>query len=92
MPIRNVVLTDTQSDLIDCLIASGRYQNESEALRAGLRILDREDIDASVLRGEKHPVLRARLSVPERENIGARCRGYDQDKACAADGWQRGGT
>lgn len=50
MATRNVVLTDTQSDLVDRLIASGRYQNASEALRAGLRLLEREEADLSALR------------------------------------------
>jgi len=36
MATRNVVLTETQSDLVDRLVASGRYQNASEALRAGI--------------------------------------------------------
>jgi antitoxin ParD1/3/4 len=50
MATRNVVLTDTQSYLVDRLIASGRYQNASEALRAGLRLLEREEADLSALR------------------------------------------
>lgn len=52
---RNVVLTETQSDLVDRLVASGRYQNASEALRAGLRLLEREEAELGDLR--------ARLSV-----------------------------
>ena len=55
MATRNVVLTETQSDLVDRLVASGRYQNASEALRAGLRLLEREEAE---LRD-----LRSRLSV-----------------------------
>ena len=35
MATRNVVLTESQSALVDRLVASGRYQNASEALRAG---------------------------------------------------------
>ena len=47
---RNVVLTETQSDLVDRLVASGRYQNASEALRAGLRLLEREEAEMTDLR------------------------------------------
>lgn len=45
MATRNVVLTETQSELVDRLVASGRYQNASEALRAGLRLLEREEAE-----------------------------------------------
>ena len=47
---RNVVLTDAQSDLVNRLVASGRYQNASEALRAGLRLLEREEAELNELR------------------------------------------
>lgn len=50
MATRNVVLTDTQSELVDRLIAAGRFQNASEALRAGLRLLEREESELTALR------------------------------------------
>jgi antitoxin ParD1/3/4 len=50
MATRNVVLTDRQSALVDRLVASGRYQNASEALRAGLRLLEREEAELGALR------------------------------------------
>lgn len=50
MPTRNVVLTDAQSELVDRLIVSGRYQNASEALRAGLRLLEREEAELGEVR------------------------------------------
>lgn len=50
MATRNVVLTDTQSELVDRLIAAGRFQNASEALRAGLRLLEREESELEALR------------------------------------------
>jgi antitoxin ParD1/3/4 len=51
MPTRNVVLTDRQEDLIETLVESGRYQNASEVLRDGLRLVEqREAEDASKLR------------------------------------------
>jgi antitoxin ParD1/3/4 len=43
MPTRNVVLTDHQAALVERLVESGRYQNASEVLREGLRLVeDRE--------------------------------------------------
>ncbi len=50
MATKNVVLTESQAALIDRLIASGRYQNASEALRAGLRLLEQEEAQLDVLR------------------------------------------
>jgi len=50
MATKNVVLTDTQSDFVDRLVSSGRYQNASEALRAGLRLLEREETELAELR------------------------------------------
>lgn len=50
MPTRNVVLTDRQEELIDALVQSGRYQNASEVLREGLRLVEqREGEDAAKL-------------------------------------------
>lgn len=50
MATRNVVLTEPQSQMIDELVASGRFQNASEALRAGLRLLEREEAELRDLR------------------------------------------
>ncbi len=50
MATKNVVLTECQAALIDRLITSGRYQNASEALRAGLRLLEQEEAQLDVLR------------------------------------------
>lgn len=39
----NIALTKHFEDLIARLVASGRYNNSSEVVRAGLRILDAEE-------------------------------------------------
>jgi antitoxin ParD1/3/4 len=44
MPTRNVVLTDHQAELVDMLVRSGRYQNASEVLREGLRLIERREL------------------------------------------------
>jgi antitoxin ParD1/3/4 len=72
MPTRNVVLTDSQTDLIERLIADGRYQNASEALRAGLRLLEREEAEMTDLR--------ARLAAGlEEARSGALAEGSGED-------------
>ena len=50
MATRNVVLTKRQEKLIEFLVESGRYQNASEVLRDGLRMVEqREAEDATKL-------------------------------------------
>lgn len=43
MPTRNVVLTDHQTLFVEQLVNSGRYQNASEVLREGLRLVERRE-------------------------------------------------
>jgi antitoxin ParD1/3/4 len=51
VPTRNVVLTKRQEKLIETLVEAGRYQNASEVLRDGLRLVEqREAEDASKLK------------------------------------------
>ena len=51
MPTRNVVLTKRQEKLIATLVDSGRYQNASEVLREGLRLVEQHEAeDASKLK------------------------------------------
>ena len=67
MPTRNVVLTERQEDLIESLVKSGRYQNASEVLRDGLRLVEqRAAEDASKLRA---------LRAAARVGVGALDRG-----------------
>lgn len=47
MPTRNVVLGQQQHELVESLVASGRYQNASEVLREGLRLLEQRDAEDS---------------------------------------------
>jgi antitoxin ParD1/3/4 len=43
MPTRNVVLSEHQQQLVETLVRSGRYQNASEVLREGLRLIEERD-------------------------------------------------
>ena len=45
MPTRNVVLTERQESLIEVLVQSGRYQNASEIMREGLRLVENREVE-----------------------------------------------
>jgi antitoxin ParD1/3/4 len=56
MPTRNVVVTQAQEELIERLVARGRFQNASEVLRSGLRLVEEQEaalekIRAGILEG-----------------------------------------
>ena len=48
MPTRNIVLTEEQSTLVERLVSSGRYQNASEVLREGLRLIEAREREEKV--------------------------------------------
>lgn len=58
MPTRNINLTDNQDSFVAEALASGRYQNASEVVRDGLRLLQRRDAEDAArlarLRGALH--------------------------------------
>jgi len=43
MPTRNLVLSAHQHALVEALVQSGRYQNASEVLRDGLRLVEQRE-------------------------------------------------
>jgi antitoxin ParD1/3/4 len=45
MPTRNVNLTEELDHLVLTKVKSGRYENASEVVRAGLRALEREELE-----------------------------------------------
>ena len=47
VPTRNVVLTFEQEQLVQQLVSSGRYQNASEVIREGLRLIERREAEAA---------------------------------------------
>jgi antitoxin ParD1/3/4 len=67
MPTRNVVLTARQEELIETLVKSGRYQNASEVLRDGLRLVEQREAEDAV----KLKALRTAVRV----GVGALDRG-----------------
>lgn len=59
MPTRNVVLTDRHQKLIDRLVKAGRYQNASEVLREGVRLVEKQERDQAA----KLKALRAAVRI-----------------------------
>lgn len=79
MPTRNVVLTDHQASLVEKLVSSGRYQNASEVLREGLRLIeDREAQDNARLHA-----LREAAHVGMADIDAGRVRGFETPAALA---------
>lgn len=77
MPTRNVVLTDHQAALVEQLVESGRYQNASEVLREGLRLIEgREAEDKARLKALRDA---ARVGVDDIE--AGRFRALQSPKA-----------
>ena len=77
MPTRNVVLTPHQAKLIEKLVRAGRYQNASEVLREGLRLVERREAED-----------RARLEALRQAaaaGFGALARGEFREFDSAAD-------
>jgi len=59
MATRNVVLTKHQEEFIESLVESGRYQNVSEVLGDGLRLMEQREVENAA----KLKILREAASV-----------------------------
>lgn len=66
MATRNVVLTERQEKLIQTLVQSGRYQNASEVLREGLRLLERREAEEAAKLSALRQAAQAGLADLER--------------------------
>jgi antitoxin ParD1/3/4 len=65
MPTRNIVLTDHQARFVEQLVTTGRYQNASEVLREGLRLVEsREAEEAAKLKALRDA---ARVGIADME-------------------------
>jgi antitoxin ParD1/3/4 len=77
MPTRNVVLTDRQVTMITRLVKSGRYQNASEVLRDGLRLVEQRDAEDKA----RLVALRKAAEVGIADLEAGRFRTFDSDEA-----------
>ena len=86
MPTRNVVLTNQQADMVEKLVHSGRYQNASEVLREGLRLLERREAEESA----KLEALRGALDEAEAAVAANELHDYTASLFEGIDGEARG--
>jgi len=77
MPTRNVVLTDHQADLVERLVSTGRYQNASEVLREGLRLIERREAEEKA----RLDALRAAARVGITDIAAGRFRSFETPDA-----------
>lgn len=77
MPTRNVVLTEHQARLIQRLVESGRYQNASEVLREGLRLVESREYEDRM----RLKALRDAVKVGQDDLKAGRYRSFDSFEA-----------
>lgn len=71
MPTCNITITDHQAALVDRLVASGRFQDASEVLRYGLRLVEqREAEEAAKLERLRVAVVPAEAEAPAGRRVG----------------------
>ena len=77
MPTRNVVLTEQQAVMIERLVHSGRYQNASEVLREGSRLVQQRDAEDAA----RLEALRQAASAGLEDFAAGRYRSFADGKA-----------
>ena len=83
MPTRNISITAHQDRWVNAAVSNGRYQNASEVLREGLRLLEQRDAE--------YEQKLARLRAAVAEGQAAYDRGeYEEVSDEALDGWLAG--
>lgn len=80
MPTRNVVLTEHQALLVERLVESGRYQNASEVLREGLRLVERHEAEQA----SRLVALRTAVNVGISDIEAGRYSAFESDAALDA--------
>ena len=80
MPTRNVVLTDVQAKFVEQMVASGQYQNASEVLREGLRLVQTREAEQTA----KLAALREAVAVGIADIEAGRYTEFDNAEALDA--------
>lgn len=69
MPTRNVVLTEHHERVIDHLVKTGRYQNASEVLREGIRLIEQREAENAARLKALQEAARVGLAAVERGDV-----------------------
>ena len=69
MPARNVSLTDHLAEFVDQNVSSGVYQNASEVVRAGLRLLEQSQQERAAKLEALRSAVRVGLEAAERGDL-----------------------
>lgn len=80
MPTRNVVLTEHQATLVEGLVAGGRYQNASEVLREGLRLIEQRESEDSL----RLQALKAAVQVGLADSAAGRYTDFNSSESLTA--------
>ena len=81
MPTRNVVITDRQAAFVEEVVANGEYQNASEVLREGLRLVQERRAEHA----RKLEALRAAVVVGIEDIEAGRLTMFESADALADD-------
>jgi antitoxin ParD1/3/4 len=73
MPTRNVVLTEHPTALVEDLVTGGRYQNASEVLREGLRLVEKLESEDTL----RLQALKAAVQVGLADSAAGRYTDFD---------------
>jgi antitoxin ParD1/3/4 len=77
MPTRNVVLTDHLDAFVEQLVQRGSYQNASEVLREGLRLVEQREVENTV----KLELLRQAAQTGELDFAAGRFQAFESSVA-----------
>ncbi len=80
MPTRNINLTDHYDSFIDTSIAEGRFGNASEAVRAGLHLLERQAAEDKAKLGWLRGALQEGIAAKARGEFVTLHSGEDIDR------------
>ena len=69
MPTRNINLTDHFDRFVEAGIASGRYQNASEVVRAALRLLEQQEQEDALKLERLREAIREGMEADERGDV-----------------------